>query len=83
MGTTLVLLEGLGYKAVAALDSPIRHGIPQDRKRVSISALRPGLADKWGLHAANAPVPPHTGESPGGSGRVLGVRAGAGCSSQA
>jgi hypothetical protein len=59
MSTILALLEGLGYQAVPAVDSPINHGIPHDRKRDFISILRSDHADKWGLHAATAPRPPH------------------------
>jgi site-specific DNA-cytosine methylase len=59
VGITLALLEGLGYQAVPAVDSPISHGIPRDRKRVFISILRSDHADKWGLHVATAPRPPH------------------------
>jgi site-specific DNA-cytosine methylase len=59
MGTILALLEGLGYQAVPAPDSPISHGIPHARDRVFISILRSDHADKWGLHAAKAPRPQH------------------------
>ena len=59
MGTILALLEGLGYQAVPAVDSPISHGIPHDRKRVFISILRSDHADKWGLHKATVPRPTH------------------------
>jgi site-specific DNA-cytosine methylase len=47
-GTLLAVLEGIGYAAVAAVDCPLRHGIPHDRERAFISILRSDLTDKWG-----------------------------------
>ena len=51
-GTLLAVLEGIGYTAVAAVDCPLRHGIPHARERAFISILRLDLSDKWGLPAA-------------------------------
>jgi site-specific DNA-cytosine methylase len=59
MGTLVAVLEGLGYRAVAAKDSPTRHGIPHLRNRAFISILREDKAAKWGVHPADAPAPPH------------------------
>ena len=59
MGTLLAVLEGLGYRAVAAVDTPTRHGVPHYRLRAFISILREDKAARWGMLPAVAPPPDH------------------------